>query len=146
MIAVSACLAGVPCRYDGGANSVDEMVRLVKAKGAVCICPECMGGLSTPREPAEIVGGSAEDVLSGHAQVLTKSGADVTDAFVRGAYAVLEFCQAHGITEAVLKARSPSCGCGTVYDGTFSGKLIPGDGVTAALLGRNGISVRTERD
>ena len=140
MIAVSACLAGVPCRYDGGANSVDEMVRLVAAKEAVCICPECMGGLSTPREPAEIVGGSAEDVLSGHAQVLTKSGADVTDAFVRGAYAALEFCQAHGITEAVLKARSPSCGCGTVYDGTFSGKLIPGDGVTAALLGRNGIS------
>ena len=146
MIAVSACLAGVPCRYDGGANSVDEMVRLVAAKEAACICPECMGGLSTPREPAEIVGGSAEDVLSGHAQVLTKSGADVTDAYVRGAYAALEFCQAHGITEAILKAKSPSCGCGTVYDGTFSGKLIPGDGVTAVLLGRNGISVRTERD
>lgn len=146
MIAVSACLAGVPCRYDGGANSVDEMTRLVKSKEAACVCPECMGGLSTPREPAEIVGGSAEDVLSGRAQVLTKSGADVTDAFVNGAYAALEFCRAHGITEAVLKAKSPSCGCGMVYDGTFSGRLIPGDGVTAALLRRNGVSVRTERD
>lgn len=81
MIAVSACLAGEPCRYDGRANRSEAVSRLVAAGNAVCICPECLGGLSTPREPAEIVGGSAEEVFSGHARVLTKSGADVTAAF-----------------------------------------------------------------
>ena len=110
----------------------------------MCICPECLGGLSIPREPAEIVGGSAEDVLVGHARVLTKSGVDVTEAFVRGAYAALEFCKTHGIKEAILKAKSPSCGCGMIYDGTFSGHLIAGNGVATTLLRQNGIAVRAE--
>ena len=145
MIAVSACLAGEPCRYDGRANRSEAVSRLVAAGNAVCICPECLGGLSTPREPAEIVGGSAEEVFSGHARVLTKSGADVTAAFVRGAYAALTVCRAHNITEAVLKAKSPSCGCGAVYDGTFSGRLVLGDGLTAAVFRKNGISVQTEQ-
>lgn len=146
MIAVSACLAGVPCRYDGAANRSDLVCSLVASGKAVCICPECMGGLPTPREPAEIVGGSAEDVLQGRARVLTKSGRDVTEAFVQGAYAALAFCRAHGATEAVLKAKSPSCGSGRVYDGTFSGRLTTGDGITAALLCKYGIPVHTERD
>ena len=94
---------------------------------------------------AEIVGGSAEDVFSGRARVLTKSGADVTAAFVRGACAALALCRVHNITEAVLKAKSPSCGCGAVYDGTFSGRLVLGDGLTTALFRKNGISVQTEQ-
>lgn len=144
MIAVSACLAGVPCRYDGGSNYCEAAGLRVALGEALCICPECLGGLSIPREPAEIVGGSAEDVLAGHARVLTKSGVDVTEAFVQGAYAALEFCKIHGIKEAILKAKSPSCGCGMIYDGTFSGHLIAGNGVAAALLRQNGIAVRVE--
>ena len=89
--------------------------------------------------------GSAEDVFSGRARVLTKSGADVTAAFVRGACAALALCRVHNITEAVLKAKSPSCGCGAVYDGTFSGRLVLGDGLTTALFRKNGISVQTEQ-
>lgn len=145
LTAVSACLAGERCRYDGNANPNDRAKELCAA-GALLICPECLGGLPTPREPAEIVGGDGAAVLDGTARVITKSGADVTDAFICGAQKALALCKENGITEALLKARSPSCGCGTIYDGTFSGGRICGDGVTAALLKRNGIRVYTGND
>ncbi len=144
MTAVSACLAGKPCRYDGGANPNDRAVALAAEGRCICICPECLGGLPTPREPAEIMGGDGADVLDGRARVVTRSGMDVTEAFLMGAYAAMALCREHGVSEAMLKARSPSCGCGNVYDGTFSHSLRAGDGVTAALLRRSGIAVRTE--
>lgn len=143
--AVSACLAGEACRYDGKANP-DERAIMLKEQGALLICPECLGFLPTPREPAEIVGGDGADVLDGKARVVTRSGKDVTDAFLAGAGKALSLCREHGTAQAFLKARSPSCGCGIIYDGTFTGNRIKGDGVTAALLKRNGIRVYTELD
>lgn len=140
MIAVSACLAGERCRYDGGANLNAEIAELVRTGEAVCICPELLGGMSVPRSPSEIVG-SAADVLDGKARVLTRDGADVTSQFVDGAKKALTKCVALGVSEAILKARSPSCGCGEVYDGSFSSRLTRGNGVAAELLMRNGINV-----
>lgn len=105
-----------------------------------------MGGLCTPRPPAEIVGGAGEEVLSGSARVVANNGSDVTDAYLRGAKEALEACRRFGADSAILKSRSPSCGCGAVYDGTFSRTLRPGDGVTAALLKRCSIAVTTEED
>ncbi len=141
---MSACLAGRRCRFDGQANPDDEVARLVAEGRAILICPEVDGGLSTPRPPAEIVGGDGHDVLEGKARVITDAGADVTDAYVSGAQHALEVAQRAGATEAILKARSPSCGKGEIYDGSFSRALQAGDGVTAALLEENGIEIRTD--
>ena len=109
MIAVSECLSGRPCRYDGRAKPDKGAQALVKA-GAVCICPEVLGGLDTPRSPAEIQGGDGFDVLDGKAKVVNKAGEDVTAQYVKGAEIVLELCKKYGVTEAVLKEKSPSCG------------------------------------
>ncbi|MEV7782784.1 DUF523 domain-containing protein [Kitasatospora sp. NPDC088351] len=140
-ILVSACLAGVPCRYDGRAKTSAAAVGLVEAGQAVVVCPEVAGGLATPRPAAEIVGGDGEDVLAGRARVVDVTGADCTGAFLDGARQALAAAEAAGARRALLMARSPSCGCGRVYDGTFTGALRPGDGVTAALLRRAGIEV-----
>ena len=145
MTAVSECLRGTPCRYDGMAKPNKGARELVKA-GAVCICPEVLGGLDTPRSPAEIQGGDGFDVLCGKAKVVNKAGEDVTAQYVKGAEIVLELCKKYGVTEAVLKEKSPSCGCGRIYDGTFTGTLTDGDGVTAALLKENGIKVYGESE
>ena len=145
MTAVSECLRGTPCRYDGMAKPNKGARELVKA-GAVCICPEVLGGLDTPRSPAEIQGGDGFDVLCGKAKVVNKAGEDVTAQYVKGAEIVLELCKKYGVTEAVLKEKSPSCGCGRIYDGTFTGTLTDGDGVTAALLKGNGIKVYGESE
>ncbi len=144
MIAVSECLNGTPCRYDGMAKPNIAAQELVKA-GAVCICPEVLGGLDTPRPPAEIQGGDGFDVLCGRARVVNNAGEDVTAQYIRGAEAALAICRKFGVAEAVLKARSPSCGSGFIYDGSFTGTLRQGVGVTAALLLRNGIAVRDEQ-
>ncbi len=109
---------------------------LLKTETLIPVCPEQLGGLPTPREPAEIREG----------RVITKSGKDVTENFKRGAEEVLKIAKMFGIKEAVLKQGSPSCGCGRIYDGTFSGKIVEGDGVTVALLKRHGIKVITEED
>jgi uncharacterized protein YbbK (DUF523 family) len=132
----SACLLGVKCRYNGQDARNKKVMALLKKEILIPVCPEQLGGLPTPREPAEIKGG----------KVITKSGKDVTDNFKRGAKEVLKIAKMFGIKEAVLKQGSPSCGCGRIYDGTFSGKTIKGDGVTTALLKRNGIRVITEED
>ena len=110
------------------------------------VCPEQDGGLATPRPPAEIVGGAGADVLAGRARVVTADGGDVTEEYVNGAHAALEKAQAAGAVTAVLKSRSPSCGKGCVYDGTFSGVTTTGDGVTTALLEAHGINVVSEDD
>lgn len=144
MIGVSACLAGCPCRYDGQANTVEEIKRLIQNEQAVAFCPEVLGGLATPREPAEIIGGSAEDVWNGSAKIITITGKDVTESFKKGALATLTEIQKHGITSVILKANSPSCGSSMVYDGTFSGHKIIGKGLTAALLKRHQITVTDE--
>jgi uncharacterized protein YbbK (DUF523 family) len=118
-------------------------MRHKKTYQLIPVCPEESGGLPTPRPPAEIVGGDGNDVLDGTAKVMTDDGTDVTEAFLKGAHHALEAAQSNGATHVILKARSPSCGCGDIYDGTFSGTLTSGDGVTTALLKRHGIIVTT---
>ena len=147
MVVVSTCLVGVSTRWDGGHNRAEDIVGLVRAGKAVFLCPEQLGGLTTPREPSELEPGkTAADVLAGKAKVLSISGRDVTAQFVRGAQEVLAFCQEMGIQTAILKACSPSCGSQQTYDGTHSGTLRPGRGIAAELLVRNGIAVYNEHN
>ncbi|MGQ9498217.1 MAG: DUF523 domain-containing protein [Desulfotomaculales bacterium] len=143
---VSACLAGETCAYDGQARTCPAVVRLVREGRAVPVCPERLGGLPVPRPPAEIKHGSGRDVLTGRVRVVDRNGQDVTDAYIKGARAALDVARAQGIRAAILKSRSPSCGCCGIYDGTFTGRLRPGDGVTAALLRDAGFAIFTEKD
>lgn len=144
MILVSSCLWGKRCKYNGGDNLNEQVVDYCRGKKVLCACPEVLGGLSIPRTPAEIIGGTAKDVLKGRAQVMTKDGKDVTSEFVNGAYLTLELIKEHGIKLAILKAKSPSCGKGKIYDGKFQQNLILGNGITAELLLQEGIEVLTE--
>ena len=144
MILVSACLAGLKVRYNG-TDCLDERIKqLIAEKKAMTICPEVLGGLSTPRDPAEIIGGNGDDVLDGRAKVISISGEDVTEAFLKGAYSALKKAKEVGATTIVLKENSPSCGSSKIYNGTFSGQKMDGVGVTTALLRRNGIAVISE--
>ena len=131
-IIVSACLAGINCNYAGKSNTDPGIVNLVKQGKAILVCPEQLGGLPTPRIPAEIKDG----------KVVNKAGEDVTRQFYRGAHEALKIAKMVNSKEAILKSRSPSCGVGKIYDGTFSGTLTDGDGIFAALLKENGIEVR----
>jgi uncharacterized protein YbbK (DUF523 family) len=136
MIIVSACLTGVLCRYDGAAKECEKVIRLVAEEKAIPVCPEQLGGLPTPREPAEIIGN----------RVIRKDGVDVTEAFHRGAREALRIARIAGAKTAILKARSPSCGSGKIYDGSFTGRLVDGDGVFAKACKQAGIEVRTEEE
>lgn len=128
---VSACLLGENCKYNGG-NNYDPAVEALRERfELVPVCPERLGGLPAPRAPSERVG----------EKVLNREGVDVTDAFRLGAEKALEIAVAHGVRRAILQERSPSCGCGRIYDGSFSGKLVPGMGVAARLLADNGIEI-----
>lgn len=140
MYIVSACLAGINCRYDGKNNLDKRILKLVKKGKAILVCPEQLGGLTTPRDPSEII------VENGIMKVKSINNKDVTENFERGAMEVLKLAKEIGANKAILKSRSPSCGCGVIYDGTFSGKLIQGNGVTAKMLIENGIKVLTEED
>ena len=131
---VSACLAGTPCRYDGRSNLRPEVAALVENGEAVPVCPEVLGGLPTPRTPSERQGD----------RVMSAEGDDVTGAFSAGAEAALYIAEECGCSAAVLKSRSPSCGCGRIYDGTFTHTLIDGDGLFAALLRKKGFQLFTE--
>jgi len=145
-ILVSACLLGVDCRYDGR-NCFDERVaRLVGRFVIIPVCPEQLGGLGTPRESMKIVGGTGSEVLNGKARVVNESGVDVTEKMLRGAEETLKIAKIFGARRAIFKARSPSCGCGEIRDATSPEKLIKGDGVTTALLKKNGILVITEEE
>jgi uncharacterized protein YbbK (DUF523 family) len=138
---VSACLVGVACRYNGACRT-DPTLAARFAKGDLLpVCPELLGGLRLPRPPSEIRGGAGAEVLDGRARILSREGADLTDAFLRGAEATVRLAKSVGAAEAFLAANSPSCGAGSIYDGSFSGRLVPGDGVAAALLKRNGIRI-----
>jgi len=146
LLLVSACLVGIPCRYDGGSCSHDQLQALAAQGDVLPICPEVSGGLPPPRPPAEIQGGDGDEVLEGQAGVVNTEGKDVTAEFLAGAQKALRVAHRWDIKEAILKARSPSCGVGQIYDGSFSGRLVEGDGVTAALLKREGIIVKDEED
>ncbi len=134
MIAVSSCLAGIACRYDGKDNLNSQIKELVDNKQAICICPEVLGGMPVPRNPVEIVGD----------KVLTKDGIDCTLEFIAGAKKSYQIIKENNISCAILKSKSPSCGCGKIYDGTFTRKLVEGDGITSAYLKKHGIMVIDE--
>ena len=136
-ILVSACLLGVRCNHLGGASPSHAVARLAADADLVPVCPEVAGGLPIPRRPAEI---------QADGSVRTASGDDVTEEYRRGAAAALAAARAFGATRAVMKARSPSCGCGEVYDGTFTRTRVTGDGVTARALREAGVAVFSEED
>lgn len=138
---------GRKVRFDGRAKPVDDAtVERWRAEGRLVVhCPEVAGGLPVPRPPAEIESGAdAADVLAGRARILTPEGVDVTDHFVSGARAALATARGQGVAVALLKQSSPSCGSRQVFDGTFSGRKVPGEGVTAHLLREHGIPVLDE--
>jgi len=144
---ISACLLGIKCAWDGqDIYKSDKAIELSNSEMLMPVCPEQLGGLRTPRAPQEIQGGAGEGVLDGKCKVLNINGEDVTQEFINGAEETLKIARLFHIEEFIGKSRSPSCGCGQIYDGTFSRQLIDGDGVTTALLKRNGIRVVTEED
>ena len=133
-ILVSACLLGVPCRYDGKSVPCEGVICLKERAQLVPVCPEQLGGLPTPRAPSERQG----------ERVVSSLGADVTAQYRRGAEEALRLAELYGCTTAVLKERSPSCGSGAIYDGTFTGTVTEGWGTAAALLRRHGVRVLGE--
>ena len=133
---VSACLAGIDCTYDGKNRSCDKVVEMVKAKKAIPVCPEQLGGLPTPRIPAEIQKGN----------VINQKGIDVTVNFQKGAEEALKIAKMVNCTTAILKSHSPSCGKGIIYDGTFNHIKIKGNGIFAEMLMNEGINVKTEKE
>ena len=144
---VSACLLGIKCAWDATDKYRDEsVIRLFTNGILIPVCPEQLGGLRPPRLPQEIQGGSGEDVLDGRCLVKNINGEDVTREFIRGAEETLKIAKLLKVGQFIGKSRSPSCGCKQIYNGTFSGKSVDGDGVTTILLKRNGIKVITEED
>ena len=135
-ILVSACLLGVPCRYDGTGAADERVLALARKYHLIPVCPEQLGGLATPRPPAE-----RHDT-----RVLTRDERDMTAAFLRGAEETARLAKLFSCRIAVLKANSPSCGSGQIYDGCFCNRLVPGDGLTAALLKKDGLTVLSEKD
>ena len=131
---VSACLAGINCRWDGESRPCKKVIELIKQGKAIPVCPEQLGGLTTPRIPQEQKG----------EKVFRKDGIEVTKEFNQGAQETLKIAKIFNCKEAILKSKSPSCGSGKIYDGTFSGTLIKGNGVTAKLLKENGIKIINE--
>ena len=145
-VIVSSCLLGAEVRYHGGSARIDSpILRRWHEQGRVVgLCPEVAAGLGTPRSAAEAVRGDGTKVLIGVAAVMTSDGRDVTEAFVAGAEHAVAVARDLRIRIAVLKTRSPSCGTGEIYDGSFSGRLVTGTGVTAAALRRSGVRVFNE--
>jgi uncharacterized protein YbbK (DUF523 family) len=141
-ILISACLLGERVRYHGGDARIEHpLLRRWHDEGRlVSVCPEVVGGLTTPRPAAEIV------TAAGDRRVLTVGGNDVTEAFEHGAATALDACRTHNVQMAILKDGSPSCGTRSIYDGTFNGRRIDGRGVTAAALIARGITVFSERE
>ena len=128
---ISACLLGVSCRYDGKSKPIEEIAKLMEKYNLVPVCAEIMGGLSTPRDPSEIIGD----------KVISCAGKDVTAEYNKGAEEVLRLAKLFGCNKALLKERSPSCGSGIIYSGKFNGELVPGYGKTSELLIKNNIEV-----
>ena len=143
---ISACLCGINCKYDGGNNFMPYFLELLSAGEIIPVCPEQLGGLPTPRKPCELTGGTGQDVIAGNALAITRDGVDVTGQLIRGAQEALSIAINANAECAILKSRSPSCGGDVIYDGTFSGKLIKGDGITAAMLRQHGIKTYNEKE
>ncbi len=140
MILVSSCLVGINCKYNGGNNYNEKVFNLVKEGKAIPVCAEQLGGLTTPRIASEI------KYIDGKRHVINKDGEDVTEQFEKGANEILDLAKKLNITKAILKAKSPSCGKGKIYNGEFNGGLIDGNGILADLLQKNGIEVITENE
>ena len=138
--AVSNCLMGENCKYSGGNNYAPKVMEFLIDKKVIGICPEVAGGLSVPREPCEIV------EINGQRRIITSSGKDLTDNFLAGAKDSLRILCEKNIKCAILKSGSPSCGYGRIYDGSFTGQSIEGNGITAELFKENGIEIFTEED
>ena len=135
-VLVSKCLLGVDCRYKGDNCKNEKLLDFLKDKEVIGVCPEVEGGLPTPRDPSERVAN----------KVISNKGKDVTAEYEKGAESALKLAQDNNVDLVIFKAKSPSCGCGLIYDGTFSGNKIPGNGVTTELLLKNGFKVITEED
>ena len=147
-ILISACLIGERVRYDGGVRkNIDDEIQRWQLNGRlISICPEVIGGLTVPRPPAEIEKGFGCDVLCGNSDVIDVESRRVTPAFLRGAHKAMELVRKYRIRVAVLKDGSPSCGVTYIYDGSFSSRRLPGNGVTTALLQNNGVRVFSENE
>ncbi len=146
MILVSACLIGINCKYNGYNNKNEKVIQYLKDKQFIIACPEQLGGMSTPRDPSEIIELDTEDVIKGQTSVISNKRLDVTNRFKEGAKETLKIANIYNCKEAILKDGSPSCGSSYIYDGTFSSKKIDGVGVTTALLINNGIKVISEKE
>lgn len=145
----SACLLGLECRYDGKSNlekAPEKLIREFKNGDIIPVCPEQLGGLPTPRSGSRICSGDGNNVLDGKTRLLTDDGQDVTEQYVKGAYETLKIAKSLGIQEAIFKQKSPSCGCGYIQGGLNERKTLGGEGVTTALLKRNGLNVHTEEE
>jgi len=136
MIIVSACLAGVNCRYDGKNSANEKIIKLIKEGKAILVCPEQLAGMTTPREPIEIKNG----------KIINKKGEDFTEKLIFGCSEALKIAKLYCCEKAILKSRSPTCGCGKIYDGIFTGKLIAGDGLFAKMLKENDVEVISEEE
>ena len=132
----SACLLGINCKYNGKNNSNDKIIELSKKETLIPVCPEQLGGMSTPRIPSEIKGD----------KVLSWNGLNITDKFEKGGNEVLKLAKLYDIKEFIGKQGSPSCGCGKIHDGTFSNKIMKGDGITISLLKKEGFKITTEEN
>ncbi|MEI5992616.1 DUF523 domain-containing protein [Candidatus Enterococcus mansonii] len=146
MIGISACLGGICCRYDGQSKEISALKELVTQGRAILICPEVLGGLPTPREPAEIRGGDGFDVWKNQAIIITNTGENVTEIYKEGAKFAYQKLIEKQITTIILKENSPSCGRHSIYDGNFSGDRRNGVGVATAYFILKGLSVVSEND
>ncbi len=142
---ISACLAGINCTYRGSNKFHPSISKLYKKGLGIAVCPEVMGGLSTPRENSEIADGDGYSVLLGRSKAISSSGKDLTEKYICGSLAILDLANRFGIKKAILKSKSPACGFGSIYDGTFKNNLKPGSGVLAALLSKKGLKISTEK-
>ncbi|HWP98305.1 MAG TPA: DUF523 domain-containing protein [Syntrophomonadaceae bacterium] len=143
---ISACLLGVNCKYNGKNNDNPDLRKRLEDENVILICPEQLGGLPSPRLPSEIVQGDGGDVLEGKSVVLSKSGQDLSSYFIKGAQAALRIAQEQKPDLVILKSRSPSCGVGWIYDGSFASHLRPGNGVAAEVLSRAGYKIISDED
>ena len=146
MILVSACLLGISCKYNGDNNESEQVRKYLKDKEFILVCPEQLGGMSTPRDPSEIIYLDNDDIIEGKTRVINNNNLDVTKQFKKGALETLKIANMYGCKKAILKEGSPSCGSSFVYDGTFTGKKVNGSGVTTSLLRQNNIVVISEKD
>ena len=137
MILVSSCLLGINCKYNGKNNYNEKIEKILKTEEVLPLCAEQLGGLTTPRSPAEI------KIINGEKRVFNKLGEDVTENFLRGANEILKMVKKFNIKKAILKEKSPSCGKGLIYSGNFDEKLVNGNGILVDLLIENGVEVLT---